>query len=63
MQLDLKKELAKSLAGAASASRAEIVDDLSTYMTRVFAPVPEMTRLAPFQAFGQDFFAVVAPLK
>ena len=41
MQLDFKKELAKSLAGVASASRAEIVDDLSTYMARVFATVTE----------------------
>jgi 4-hydroxybutyryl-CoA dehydratase/vinylacetyl-CoA-Delta-isomerase len=39
MQLDFKKELAKSLAGVASARRAEILDDLSTYMARVFAPV------------------------
>jgi len=39
MQLEFKKELAKTLAGIASASRAELVDDLSTYMARVFAPV------------------------
>jgi 4-hydroxybutyryl-CoA dehydratase/vinylacetyl-CoA-Delta-isomerase len=41
MQLDFKKELAKSLAGVASGSRVEIADDLSTYMARVFAPVTE----------------------
>jgi 4-hydroxybutyryl-CoA dehydratase/vinylacetyl-CoA-Delta-isomerase len=39
MQLEFKKELAKTLAGIASASREEIADDLSSYMARVFAPV------------------------
>jgi 4-hydroxybutyryl-CoA dehydratase/vinylacetyl-CoA-Delta-isomerase len=39
MQLEFKKELAKTLAGISSASRAELVDDLSTYMARVFAPL------------------------
>jgi 4-hydroxybutyryl-CoA dehydratase/vinylacetyl-CoA-Delta-isomerase len=39
MQLDFKKELAKSLAGIASQSHQEVSDDLSTYMARVFASV------------------------
>jgi 4-hydroxybutyryl-CoA dehydratase/vinylacetyl-CoA-Delta-isomerase len=39
MQLDFKKELAKTLAGVTAASRQEISSDLSTYMARVFAPV------------------------
>ncbi|SFI12343.1 4-hydroxyphenylacetate 3-hydroxylase N-terminal domain-containing protein [Bradyrhizobium sp. Gha] len=39
MQIEFKKELAKSLAGISSASLAEIENDLSTYMARVFAPV------------------------
>lgn len=39
MQIEFKKELAKTLAGVASGSREEISDDLSTYMARVFAPV------------------------
>jgi 4-hydroxybutyryl-CoA dehydratase/vinylacetyl-CoA-Delta-isomerase len=39
MQIEFKKELAKVLAGVANASRAEISDDVSTYMARVFAPV------------------------
>jgi 4-hydroxybutyryl-CoA dehydratase/vinylacetyl-CoA-Delta-isomerase len=39
MQIEFKKKLARTLAGIASASRAEITDDLSTYMARVFAPV------------------------
>ncbi|MGZ9143999.1 MAG: 4-hydroxyphenylacetate 3-hydroxylase C-terminal domain-containing protein, partial [Candidatus Binatia bacterium] len=39
MQIDFKKELAKTIAGIDSASRNEIVDDLSSYMARVFAPV------------------------
>ena len=39
MQLDLKKELAKDLAGVADASRQRISEDLSTYMARVFAPI------------------------
>ena len=38
MQLEFKKELAKSLAGVTAASRQEISNDLSTYMARVFAP-------------------------
>lgn len=39
MQIELKKELAKALAGISSTTRAEIENDLSTYMARVFAPV------------------------
>src|ERR1700742_1904774 len=39
MQIDFKKERAKTLAGVAPASRKEISNDLSTYMARVFAPV------------------------
>ena len=39
MQVEFKKELAKSLAGIATASREQISQDLSTYMARVFAPV------------------------
>ncbi|MGY3346850.1 MULTISPECIES: 4-hydroxyphenylacetate 3-hydroxylase family protein [unclassified Bradyrhizobium] len=40
MQIEFKKDLAKALAGISSALRAEIETDLSTYMARVFAPVP-----------------------
>ena len=39
MQIELKKQLAKTLAGIASDSHEEIAEDLSTYMARVFAPV------------------------
>jgi 4-hydroxybutyryl-CoA dehydratase/vinylacetyl-CoA-Delta-isomerase len=39
MQIEFKKELAKTLAGIADASREDISDDLSMYMARVFAPV------------------------
>ena len=39
MQIEVKKQLAKTLAGIAPDSRQEIEDDLSTYMARVFAPV------------------------
>ncbi|MBR0870670.1 hypothetical protein JQ633_09900 [Bradyrhizobium tropiciagri] len=39
MQVEFKKELAKTLAGIESAKQQAIVDDLSTYMARVFAPV------------------------
>ena len=39
MQLEFKKQLAKTLAGIESTLREEIVDDLSSYMARVFAPV------------------------
>jgi 4-hydroxybutyryl-CoA dehydratase/vinylacetyl-CoA-Delta-isomerase len=39
MQIDYKKRLAKALAGIEPAARAEITDDLSAYMARVFAPV------------------------
>ena len=39
MQIEFKKELAKTLAGIDSASREEVADDLSSYMARVFAPV------------------------
>ena len=39
MQIEFKKQLAKTLAGIAPDSRQEIEDDLSTYMARVFAPV------------------------
>jgi 4-hydroxybutyryl-CoA dehydratase / vinylacetyl-CoA-Delta-isomerase len=39
MQLEFKKELAKTLAGIAPSSRDKISVDLSTYMARVFAPV------------------------
>ena len=39
MQVEFKKELAKTLAGIATASREQISEDLSTYMARVFAPV------------------------
>jgi 4-hydroxybutyryl-CoA dehydratase / vinylacetyl-CoA-Delta-isomerase len=41
MQVEFKKELAKTLAGIDSAKREAIADDLSTYMARVFAPVGE----------------------
>ena len=39
MQIEFKKELAKTLAGIAGAAREDIADDLSTFMARVFAPV------------------------
>ena len=39
MEVELKKGLAKSLAGIPCVRRDEIAKDLSTYMTRVFAPV------------------------
>jgi 4-hydroxybutyryl-CoA dehydratase / vinylacetyl-CoA-Delta-isomerase len=39
MQIEFKKELARTLAGINSASREEIADELSSYMARVFAPV------------------------
>ena len=39
MVVELKKGLAKSLAGIPGAGRDEIARDLSTYMARVFAPV------------------------
>ena len=39
MQIEFKKELAKTLAGIDSALREAISDDLSSYMARVFAPV------------------------
>ena len=39
MQLDFKKQLAKALAGIEADARAEIADDLSLYMARVFATV------------------------
>jgi 4-hydroxybutyryl-CoA dehydratase/vinylacetyl-CoA-Delta-isomerase len=39
MQVDFKKELAKTLAGIASEARDDILTDVSSYMGRVFAPV------------------------
>jgi 4-hydroxybutyryl-CoA dehydratase / vinylacetyl-CoA-Delta-isomerase len=39
MQLEFKKELAKVLAGVADTDRQQISNDVSTCMTRVFAPV------------------------
>ena len=39
MQIEFKKELAKALAGVVDASRAQISEDVSKYMARVFAPV------------------------
>ncbi len=39
MQIEFKKQLAKTLAGIAPDSRQEIDADLSTYMARVFATV------------------------
>jgi 4-hydroxybutyryl-CoA dehydratase/vinylacetyl-CoA-Delta-isomerase len=39
MQIEFKKQLAKTLAGIAPASRQEIEEDLTTYMARVFATV------------------------
>lgn len=39
MQLDFKKQLAKTLAGIAPESQAQVSDDLSVYMARVFATV------------------------
>ena len=39
MQIEFKKELAKALAGVVDATRAQISEDVSTYMARVFAPV------------------------
>ncbi|MCP3397165.1 4-hydroxyphenylacetate 3-hydroxylase family protein [Bradyrhizobium sp. CCGB20] len=39
MQIEFKKDLAKALAGVSSASSAEIENDLSIYMARVFAPI------------------------
>jgi 4-hydroxybutyryl-CoA dehydratase/vinylacetyl-CoA-Delta-isomerase len=41
MQIEFKKQLAKTLAGIAPDSRQEIEEDLSTYMARVFAPVSD----------------------
>ena len=41
MQIEFKKELAKTLAGVADASRSQISNDLSTYMARVFAPIAD----------------------
>lgn len=38
MQIEFKKELAKVLAGISSSSRADIENDVSAYMARVFAP-------------------------
>ena len=39
MQIEFKKQLAKTLAGIAQDAHEEIAKDLSTYMGRVFAPV------------------------
>jgi 4-hydroxybutyryl-CoA dehydratase/vinylacetyl-CoA-Delta-isomerase len=39
MQIEFKKQLAKTLAGIAQDVHEEIAKDLSTYMGRVFAPV------------------------
>lgn len=39
MQIEFKKELAKTLAGVADASREKISEDVSTYMARVFTPI------------------------
>jgi 4-hydroxybutyryl-CoA dehydratase/vinylacetyl-CoA-Delta-isomerase len=39
MQIEFKKELAKSLAGVGDASREEISEEVSNYMARVFAPI------------------------
>ena len=39
MQIEFKKELAKTLAGVADASCEQISEDVSTYMARVFAPI------------------------
>jgi len=47
MQIEFKKQLAKTLAGIAPSARAEIEADLSNYMARVFEPVrarPESER-------------------
>ncbi len=40
MQIDFKKQLAQSLAGILSGSPAELVQDISEYMARVFACEP-----------------------
>jgi 4-hydroxybutyryl-CoA dehydratase/vinylacetyl-CoA-Delta-isomerase len=39
MQIEFKKQLAKTLAGIAPNTQEEVAKDLSTYMARVFAPV------------------------
>jgi len=39
MQVEFKKQLAKTLAGVGPGPRAEITADLAAYMTRVFEPV------------------------
>jgi len=44
MQIEYKKELAKTLAGIDCATRDEIADDLSSYMARVFRPVGNVGR-------------------
>jgi 4-hydroxybutyryl-CoA dehydratase/vinylacetyl-CoA-Delta-isomerase len=41
MQIEFKKDLAKTLAGISDARREEIAEDLSSYMARVFAPTPK----------------------
>jgi len=38
MQLDFKKQLAKTLAGVSADAAAEVTDELKGYMARVFAP-------------------------
>lgn len=43
MQIEFKKQLAKTLAGIAVDSHEEIAEDLSTYLSRVFAPVSGKT--------------------
>jgi 4-hydroxybutyryl-CoA dehydratase / vinylacetyl-CoA-Delta-isomerase len=42
MQIEFKKELAKALAGIAGTAPEGIADDLSSFMARVFAPVPKV---------------------
>ena len=39
MQVEFKKQLAKTLAGISPDTSAEVGDDLSAYMARVFEPV------------------------
>ena len=41
MQIEFKKQLAKTLAGIAPESREEIEADLSSYMARVFGTCPK----------------------
>ena len=59
MEIELKKDLAKTLAGIDLPAREQVADDLTSYMTRVFARVDHREASQPTKSDGEASGALV----